>query len=107
MQAKFAEGIGGKLAKQWVATLLTPAFAFWAGGLAAWTSQHGWVALKTQLILLLQSLQIALFIGALLVVSASAFIIQRFDLPALRYLEGYWSQWFPLRWLLLHRQKRK
>jgi predicted ester cyclase len=34
---KFLEGIGGQLAKRWVATLLTPALIFWVAGLAAIT----------------------------------------------------------------------
>lgn len=35
MTAKVLEGFSGKLSEQWAATLLTPAFAFWAGGFAA------------------------------------------------------------------------
>lgn len=42
MTAKVLEGFSGKLAEQWVATLLTPAFVFWAGGLAAHTQRIGW-----------------------------------------------------------------
>ena len=32
MTAKVMDSFGGKLAEQWVATLLTPAFIFWLGG---------------------------------------------------------------------------
>jgi hypothetical protein len=28
--AKFLESVSGKLAEQWIATMLTPAFVFWA-----------------------------------------------------------------------------
>lgn len=30
MSAKLLDSLGGKLAEKWVATLLTPAFIFWA-----------------------------------------------------------------------------
>jgi len=36
MPTKFIDTIGGKLAEQWIAALLTPAFCFWAGGITAW-----------------------------------------------------------------------
>ncbi len=107
MQAKFIEGVGGKLAEQWVAALLTPAFVFWAGGLAAWVYRYGWTSLLTQFTQLSESLQIALLVATLLGVTTSAFVVQRFDFAALRYLEGYWSRWFPLRWLLVYWQKKR
>ncbi|MCC5666813.1 hypothetical protein LC653_23700 [Nostoc sp. CHAB 5784] len=39
---------------------------------------------------------------------ASAFVVQRFDLPVLRFLEGYWHPWLrPLRrWLIAKEAKR-
>ncbi|MEH1778505.1 MAG: hypothetical protein V7K67_24855 [Nostoc sp.] len=42
MSAKILESFGSKLAEQWVATLLTPAFVFWAGGAAAGLQRFGW-----------------------------------------------------------------
>lgn len=107
MQAKFVEGVGGKLAEQWVATLLTPAFAFWAGGLAAWGYRHGWASLQTPFTALSEPLQIALLVALFFGVTTSAFVVQRFDLMALRSLEGYWPRWFPPRQPLLWWQKKQ
>jgi hypothetical protein len=105
---KFLEGLGSKLAEKWVATLLTPAFLFWAGGLVACIYKLGWMVVKTHLEKLSNPLQIAVSIIALLVVTASAFAIQRFDLMALRIAEGYWPRWLrPLRRLFLHRMKQQ
>lgn len=101
---KFIEGVGGKLAEQWVATLLTPAFCFWAGGFFLLTQLSTWKSIKTNLGNLSEPFQIAVLVVCLLVIAASAFIAQRFDLSILRFLEGYWSQgWKPLQSL----QKRK
>ncbi|WP_277883236.1 hypothetical protein [Nostoc flagelliforme] len=33
MPTKFLESLGGKLAENWAANILTPAFVFWMGGL--------------------------------------------------------------------------
>ena len=99
IQTKFIEGVGGKLAERWVATLLTPAFCFWAGGVGAWLYRFGWSSLKERLIQLSEANQIALIAGTLLIVAASGFAIQRFDLSILRLLEGYWPRWIkPLHW---------
>lgn len=105
--SKFIEGVGGKLAEQWVATLLTPAFCFWAGGFLVITQLDAWAAIKTNLGNLSEPFQIAVLVGCLLVVAASAFIVQRFDLAVLRFLEGYWPQRFkPLQRLRQHHLKR-
>lgn len=93
VSSTFIEGVGGKLAEQWVATLLTPAFCFWAGGLLAWGQRFGWSSLNKALGQLLEPWQIAVLIIGLLAVAASAFAIQRFDLTVLRLLEGYWPHW--------------
>jgi hypothetical protein len=108
VSTKFIAGVGGKLAERWVATLLTPAFCFWAGGLLAWVQRFGWASLSQPLGQLSDPLQIALLIIGLLAVASSAFAIQRFDLPVLRFLEGYWPR--PLRGLrrwLIKRKKRQ
>jgi hypothetical protein len=107
MPTKFLESLGGKLAEQWVANLLTPAFVFWIGGLAAWIQRFGWKGLQQWFTQLTEPLQIAVLIGSLLLVTASAFAIQRFDLAVLRFFEGYWPTWMkPLRRWLLKRQRR-
>jgi hypothetical protein len=102
MSTKFLESIGGKLAEQWVATLLTPAFVFWAGGTIAGIHRFGWTHISTWFSQQPESLQIALLVAGLCLIAASAFVVQRFELAALRFLEGYWPFWLrPLRrWLV-------
>jgi len=111
--AAFWSGLGGELAKQWTVRVLTPAFAFWAGGLAvlwwhahqAGVRAHGWSAELTATAKPLQSLpalgQGVLILGALLLLAASALIAERLTFPLLRILEGYWSRPRWLRSLLL------
>jgi hypothetical protein len=105
-------GLGGELAKQWAARLLTPAFAFWSGGLAAlwWHAHsagvhaHGWTAELTATARPWQAFpvigQVVLVLGALALLAASALLAERLTTPVLRILEGYWSrpQWL---WRLL------
>ncbi|NEQ34003.1 MAG: hypothetical protein F6K04_23940 [Leptolyngbya sp. SIO4C5] len=42
MSAKLLDSLGSKLAEKWVATLLTPAFIFWAGGAIVLMQRRGW-----------------------------------------------------------------
>lgn len=108
MSAKFLESFGGKLAEQWVANLLTPAFIFWAGGAATGLQRFGWQTTTTWFKQQPEPLQIPLLIGGLCLIAASAFVVQRFDLPVLRFLEGYWHPWLrPLRrWFIIREAKR-
>ena len=108
MSAKFLESVGSKLAEQWVATLLTPAFVFWAGGAAAGLQRFGWKPASTWFSQQPEPLQIALLVAGFCLIAASAFVVQRFDLPVLRFLEGYWHPWLrPLRrWLIAKEVKR-
>ncbi|MBW4661058.1 MAG: hypothetical protein KME15_20475 [Drouetiella hepatica Uher 2000/2452] len=108
MSAKFLEGLGGKLAEQWVATLLTPAFVFWAGGFAAGIQCYGWISFTAWFTNQPEPLQIALLVGGFCLIAASAFVIQRFDLVVLRFLEGYWHPWLrsPRRWLIKRQAAR-
>jgi hypothetical protein len=101
--AAFWSGLGGDLAKNWLARVLTPAFTFWAAGLAAvwWhlhatdIRAHGWTrTVRTSgagLNSLSGVLQVVLILTALLLLAASAFIAERMTLPLLRLLEGYWT----------------
>lgn len=94
MLTKFWEGVGSKLAERWVTTVLTPAFAFWLGGIIAW----GWHS-RTSLNELIEThlgndasvspdwLPVVL---GLLVVAGSAALVQTFGRSILRLLEGYW-----------------
>jgi hypothetical protein len=97
MSAKFLEGFSGKFAEQWTTTLLTPAFVFWAGGaIAAW-QKFGWDTLIKWFIPLPEPLQIASLLGIFLIISISAFIVQRFDVIIIQFLEGYSLQ--KIQWL--------
>jgi hypothetical protein len=90
MTAKVLEGFSGKLAEQWVATLLTPAFIFWAGGLATYTHRLGWDRLAKWYSQYPEPLQVGILVLSLCLIAASAFVAQRFDTEVLRALEGYW-----------------
>lgn len=90
--------MGGKLAEQWVGTILTPAFIFWAGGATVALHNYGWQTLSTQFSTYPEPLQIALLIIGFCIIAASGFVVQRLDLSVLRFLEGYWPNWLrPLR----------
>lgn len=109
MSAKFLEGFSGKFAEQWTTTLLTPAFVFWAGGAIAALQKFGWQTLSAWFIPLPEPLQIASLFGIFITISVSAFIIQRFDLAVIRFLEGYWPQsfqWFTKILIQLQRNQR-
>jgi hypothetical protein len=93
MYSKFLEGMTGKVAEQWVTNLLTPAFVFWSGGLAASIYRFGWNPLKEWVLKQPQSFQVGLLIAGLLVIVTSATIVQRCDRFMLRLLEGYWPSW--------------
>jgi hypothetical protein len=93
MSAKFLESFSGKFAEQWVATLLTPAFVFWAGGCAAVLQRWGWQPLFEWFRSLPEPLQIASLFGIFVAIAVSAFVVQRFDLAVLSFLEGYWHPW--------------
>ena len=98
MITKFIEELGGKLGEKWMATVLTPAFVFFAGGLGAWVWHSGlatslaWITRQSQIT------QVVLAVGGLLIVIASGLIVRQFDFLVIRFLEGYWPRWiWPLR----------
>lgn len=108
MPTKFLESLGGKLGEQWVASLLTPAFAFWLGGVLAWIDRFSWGDLLQHFTPLGEPLQLAVLISILLIITASGFAIQRFDLAILRFFEGYWHPWLnPIRNRLITQQQRQ
>jgi hypothetical protein len=110
MLTKFWETVGSKLAEHWVARVLTPAFAFWAGGLlaVAWDGlradvrTQGWAMALRGPAAALQALPVviqgALVLGLLGGLVVSALVAERLTLPLLRLLEGYWPRGRP-RWL--------
>ncbi|MDX1978959.1 MAG: hypothetical protein SFV51_01725 [Bryobacteraceae bacterium] len=94
MLTKVAEQVGGKAGEEWIGGL-THAFLFWAGGLAAWACRNGWYAGWTELVTawreLPEGVGWVLVVAAVLVVRASSRIVEQFDLPVLRLLEGYYD----------------
>jgi hypothetical protein len=112
---RFWEELGGKLAEQWATRVLTPAFAFWAAGLAAWvwgrlgaTIRHaGWRAAlegpTTALRALPVVLQVALIMAVAMGLAASAILAERLTVPLLELLQGDWPGGRPRRlrhWLV-------
>jgi hypothetical protein len=86
-------GLGSKLAERWVTVVLSPAFAFWAGGLVAVASDGGderWRAIDQWIADRPVGVQLALAVGALIAVVVSGLAIQRLSLGVIRMLEGYW-----------------
>lgn len=109
MTASLFTGFGSKLAEQWVALVLTPAFAFWAGGVAAWAWGHGrgdgWEEIARWFDARSGVEQAAVLVGAFVVVSTSAVVVQRCALAVIRVLEGYWPRWLePVRGRLVARR---
>ncbi|MFI6299053.1 hypothetical protein ACIBEJ_46210 [Nonomuraea sp. NPDC050790] len=112
--------LGGKVADRWATLLLSPVLAFWGGGLLAWVWSHGgfggaasgWTALERQwrqaFATATPVAEVALIVVALLVVAASARLVESLTLPALRVLEGYWPPWAgPLRTALVRARGRR
>lgn len=102
----FWTGLGGKLAERLLALVLTPAFAFWAGGVVAWAyangGSEGWKEIGEWLTRRSGPEQAALGIGGLLLIAVSGIVVERLSLSVLRLLEGYWPAWAePLRRLFV------
>jgi hypothetical protein len=87
------ESLEDKLIDQGLATILTPAFAFWSGGLAivvgkklGWRNALAWIDAQKL------SSQVLGLLGLLLLLGVSTYVIERLSLPVLRFLEGYWPR---------------
>ena len=108
MLTAFWSGLGDEFAKRWAARILTPAFAFWTGGLALlwWhahaqgVSEHGWAHELSGTATWLRGMsgiaQAVLVVVGLILLTASALVAERLTLPLLQFLEGYWPR---PRWL--------
>jgi hypothetical protein len=116
----FWSGVGEELERHWVARVLSPAFAFWVGGLALlwWDShaaavaEHGWrselAAFGDQIVQLPVIAQIVLIVGGLIAIAASAVVAERLTTPVLRLMEGYWTRPAWLRqWMVGYRRWRR
>jgi len=98
---RLAEGLAGK----WTAQALGPALAFWGGGLLAWAWRYGWQALMDGLEALDNTAAyVALAVGGLLLLAASAAAVEWLQPTVLRLAEGYWPPPFQrLRFALARR----
>ena len=107
MLGKFWDAVAGKLADRW-ASVAAPAVVFWAGGILAWASAgSGWSRLSEITYWLdgqRVAAQVAALLGSLVVVAASAIVVQRLTTPGLHVLEGYWPRWLHglIRWRCGH-----
>jgi hypothetical protein len=105
---KFWENIGQALAKEWTARMLTPAFAFWGGGLLAWAFRYGWGDLAAWWSARSAPEQAALLVGGLLLVAFSAVVMEQAQDRLLRWAEGYGPRpLWPLRFALARRWEKK
>jgi hypothetical protein len=88
--------IGKTLAERWIA-LAAPAVVFWTGAMLVWIfSGPGWsrsAEATTWLSSQSTVAQLAIMLGALVVVAASTIVVRRLTTPVLRLLEGYWPAW--------------
>jgi hypothetical protein len=102
------ENIGQALAKDWTARMLTPAFAFWGGGLLAWAFRYGWGDLAAWWSARSALEQAALLVGGLFLVAFSAVVMEWTQDRILRWAEGYWPKplWL-LRFALARRWEKK
>ena len=89
MLTKFLEQLGGKLAERWAATVLTPAFLFWAGGLGAWVWRHEWRSVESWVTGLSTAGKVVLVVGGFAGLMVSALAAQKLAARVLRLLEGY------------------
>jgi hypothetical protein len=102
------ENIGQALAKEWTARMLTPAFAFWGGGLLAWAFRYGWGDLAAWWSARSALEQAALLVGGLLLMAFSAVVMEQAQDRLLRWAEGYGPQpLWPLRFALARRWEKK
>jgi hypothetical protein len=105
---KFWENIGQALAKEWTARMLTPAFAFWGGGLLAWAFRYGWGDLAAWWSARSALEQAALLVGGLLLMAFSAVVMEQVQDRLLRWAEGYGPRpLWPLRFALARRWEKK
>lgn len=120
--ATLVSDLGGKVGQRFADLLLSPALGFWLAGLLAWVTGHGgltgddngWAALRRTWEDAAGSAkddaltQIVVASTAVLLIAASARVVEEFTLPVLRLLEGYWPVWAePARAWRIRRHARK
>jgi hypothetical protein len=90
MLTDFLTALTKDLPGKWLERLFGPAFVFWAGGLLLVFGPTGLMAWWEYLLGLPALAQVGWLVAALLVLNASAAVMERLRLPLLRLLEGYW-----------------
>jgi hypothetical protein len=90
MLTDFLTELTKDLRGKWLERLFGPAFLFWAGGLLLVIGPAGLTAWWQYLLTLPALAQVGWLVAALLVLNASAAVMERLRLPLLRLLEGYW-----------------
>jgi hypothetical protein len=105
--SKFGEKLAEGLAGQWTSQKIGPSLVFWAGGILAWVSCNGWNALVERLKNVNDApIVIAWAVGGILLISVFSAILEWFQEPVIRLVEGYWPRPFHrLRFALSERLK--
>jgi hypothetical protein len=86
----FFDSFRGKLAERWVATILSPAFVYWGGVVAAWTWKHGWNELRG-FAASMETVKVYFVLTILFIaIAASAAVVEKIQFNVLQQLEGYW-----------------
>lgn len=112
------EKVGEKTGERVFAASLTPAFLFWIGGYLCWDySQNWWASRQIGSFLAAKSDNEAIspwvyiVMGGFVlswVLALSSAVVERMELPVLRWIEGYWPRWAGfIRDLLIRREQRK
>jgi hypothetical protein len=103
---KLLEGFAGELAKTWWLRVLSPAFVFWSIGVLAATGRLKSIdafqkSLDSFVFAQSEAKWIVILISALVLVAASAWLVDQTTLTIIRVLEGYWWNLFGLwkRWV--------
>lgn len=105
---KFWTAFSGEFADKWPTYLLSPAGIFFAVGLAAWISQHGWMELETRVQFITLGQTLVIFVGAILLLMITKVIGTRLADLLLRWLAGEWPYFLHLiRLRLVRRQMAK
>ncbi|RAO42617.1 hypothetical protein [Micromonospora saelicesensis] len=116
MNAKFLEGLAGKLSERLVAAVLSPAFTFLGIGLLAWLWSRGWTAGWATLAAWVGKRtageSLVLIVGVLIGVVVLGSLAEALTVPVIRMLEGYWPRWlafagWPLRRWHIGRFRRR
>lgn len=88
---KLSEGLGQK----WATQKMGFALAFWVGGALSWIACHDLGAITAKLTALDSTpIYIAMAVGGLMLLAASAAVVEWLERPLIRLLEGYWPGQF-------------